>query len=43
MKKYIRFYATEMITCFRCGGTGKFDSKETCYYCKGAGVVPRDK
>lgn len=25
--------------CPRCGGTGIFDSGETCYYCHGAGTV----
>lgn len=25
--------------CYRCGGTGKFDSGETCYFCNGSGVI----
>lgn len=37
--KGLRNASFKLRTCFRCGGTGRFDSGETCYYCQGSGVV----
>ena len=39
LKHFFHHFVSKIRWCPRCGGTGKFDSGDTCYYCNGSGII----